>query len=144
MDGDGCTLLAGDRRELDEIALVTIDGGRRKPQDQRRQRGRLAHSRHRFHEAEAGCAALQALGRWVTTDVLPSTRKPGGYVAGQEGIASGENIPEVFLASARLMARRIFDGGKARHSTLEVENAILGAHSATTVPSYMVSHVSQS
>jgi hypothetical protein len=27
MDGDGFALLAGDRLELDEIALVTIEGG---------------------------------------------------------------------------------------------------------------------
>lgn len=35
---------------------------------------------------------------WVTRDVLPSIRKNGGYIAGQEKLASGELSDAEFLA----------------------------------------------
>lgn len=33
---------------------------------------------------------------WVTREVLPSIRKNGGYIAGQEKVATGEMSPEEF------------------------------------------------
>jgi prophage antirepressor-like protein len=58
--------------------------------------------------------AARRFKRWVTGDVLPSIRKHGGYIAGQEKVATGE------MDRAELMAR----GLEAAHSFLrEAEEA---------------------
>lgn len=55
--------------------------------------------------------------RWVTAEVLPSIRKNGGYIAGQEGMA-----PEELLAQALLVAQRTLEEQAAKLATLEAEN----------------------
>lgn len=42
--------------------------------------------------------------RWVTSEVLPSIRKNGGYIMGQEGMA-----PEELLSQALLVAQRTLE-----------------------------------
>ena len=57
---------------------------------------------------------------WVTSEVLPSIRKHGGYIAGQESMS-----PEELMAKALLVAQRTLAEREARISALTVENAIL-------------------
>lgn len=58
--------------------------------------------------------------RWVTAEVIPSIRKNGGYVAGQENMT-----PEELMAAALLMANKTIENQKLRLSTLTVENQIM-------------------
>lgn len=58
--------------------------------------------------------------RWVTSDVIPSIRKHGGYINGQENMT-----PEELMASALLMAQKTLADRDARISTLTVENQIM-------------------
>ena len=44
---------------------------------------------------------------WVTQEVLPSIRKNGGYIAGQERLRSGEMSDLEFLARAQEVAGRV-------------------------------------
>ena len=53
--------------------------------------------------------------KWVTSEVLPSIRKNGGYIAGQEQLT-----PSELMAKALLVAER-----EARISELKVQNAIM-------------------
>lgn len=55
--------------------------------------------------------------RWVTSEVIPSIRKHGGYINGQENMT-----PEELMASALLMAQKTLADRDARISTLTVEN----------------------
>ncbi len=55
--------------------------------------------------------------KWVTAEVLPSIRKNGGYIMGQESMA-----PEELLAQALLVAQRTLEEQAAKLETLEVEN----------------------
>lgn len=58
--------------------------------------------------------------KWVTAEVLPSIRKNGGYIAGQEGMA-----PEELLAQALLVAQRTLERQEAALKVLEEENHAL-------------------
>ena len=58
--------------------------------------------------------------RWVTSEVLPSIRKNGGYITGQEGMA-----PEELLAQALLVAQRTLERQEAALKALEEENHAL-------------------
>ena len=58
--------------------------------------------------------------RWVTSEVLPSIRKNGGYIMGQEGMA-----PEELLAQALLVAQRTLERQEAALKALEEENHAL-------------------
>lgn len=58
--------------------------------------------------------------RWVTSEVIPSIRKHGGYINGQESMT-----PEELMASALLMAQKTLADRDARISTLTVENQIM-------------------
>ena len=58
--------------------------------------------------------------KWVTSEVLPSIRKNGGYIAGQN-----EMTPEELMAKALIMAQKTIAEREARISTLTVENQIL-------------------
>ena len=60
------------------------------------------------------------LKRWVTSEVIPSIRKHGGYINGQENMT-----PEELMASALLMAQKTLADRDARISTLTVENQIM-------------------
>lgn len=57
---------------------------------------------------------------WVTEEVLPSIRRNGGYIAGQEAMT-----PEELMAAALIMANKTIENQKARLSTLTVENQIM-------------------
>lgn len=58
--------------------------------------------------------------KWVTSEVLPSIRKHGGYIAGQETMS-----PEELMASALLMAQKTIEARDARISALTVQNQIM-------------------
>lgn len=58
--------------------------------------------------------------RWVTSEVIPSIRKHGGYINGQENMT-----PEELMASALLMAQKTLADRDARISTLTVKNQIM-------------------
>lgn len=58
--------------------------------------------------------------RWVTSEVLPSIRKNGGYIAGQEQLT-----PSELMASALLVANKTLAERDARISELTVQNAIM-------------------
>lgn len=58
--------------------------------------------------------------RWVTSEVIPSIRKHGGYINGQENMT-----PEELMASALLMAQKTLADRDARISMLTVENQIM-------------------
>lgn len=58
--------------------------------------------------------------RWVTSEVLPSIRKTGGYLAGQEQLS-----PEELMARALLVAQKTIADREARISSLTVENQTL-------------------
>lgn len=58
--------------------------------------------------------------RWVTSEVLPSIRKTGGYIAGQE-----ELTPEELMAKALMVAQKTIADREARISGLVVENQIM-------------------
>lgn len=55
--------------------------------------------------------------KWVTSQVLPSIRKHGRYIAGQEGLP-----PDQLMEKALLVAQRTLEEQSARLSALQVEN----------------------
>lgn len=57
---------------------------------------------------------------WIFDEVLPSIRRNGGYIAGQEAMT-----PEELMAAALIMANKTIENQKARLSTLTVENQIM-------------------
>lgn len=58
--------------------------------------------------------------RWVTGEVLPSIRKNGGYIVGQENMT-----PEELMAAALMVAQKTIENQKVRLSALTVENQIM-------------------
>lgn len=58
--------------------------------------------------------------KWVTSEVLPSIRKNGGYIAGQE-----QMTPEKLMAKALLVANKTLAERDARISELTVQNTIM-------------------
>lgn len=58
--------------------------------------------------------------RWVTSEVLPSIRKNGGYIAGQEQLTPSELMAKALLVANKTLAER-----EARISELKVQNAIM-------------------
>nr|DAG46614.1 MAG TPA: hypothetical protein [Caudoviricetes sp.] len=58
--------------------------------------------------------------RWVTSEVLPSIRKNGGYLAGQDQLT-----PEELMAKALLYANKTLAERDARISELTVQNQTL-------------------
>ncbi len=61
----------------------------------------------------------KAFKRWITHEVIPSIRKHGGYVAGQEHMSDEE-----LIAKALLMAQKTIADRDARISALQVEVAV--------------------
>lgn len=55
--------------------------------------------------------------RWVTSEVLPSIRRTGGYIQGQETLSSAE-----LMAKALMVAQKTLSEREARISELTVEN----------------------
>lgn len=62
----------------------------------------------------------KAFKRWITSEVIPSIRKNGGYIAGQ-----AELSPEELMARALMVAQKTLAERDARISTLTVENQIM-------------------
>ena len=58
--------------------------------------------------------------RWVTSEVLPSIRKSGGYIAGQKELS-----PEELMARALKVANDVLAAWEARISELTVQNTIM-------------------
>ena len=58
--------------------------------------------------------------KWVTSEVLPSIRKNGGYIAGQEQLTPSELMAKALLVANKTLAER-----EARISDLTVQNAIM-------------------
>lgn len=58
--------------------------------------------------------------RWITHDVIPSIRKNGGYIAGQENMTAEE-----LMAKALLVAKKTIEEKEAELSRKQVENAIM-------------------
>ena len=63
--------------------------------------------------------------RWVTSEVLPSIRKSGGYIAGQETLSDVE-----LLAKALIVAQNTLRQREARIKGLEVENSQLSVENS--------------
>lgn len=58
--------------------------------------------------------------RWITHEVIPSIRKTGGYIAGQEAMTAEELMAKALMVARETLARR-----EAELSQAKVENAIL-------------------
>lgn len=58
--------------------------------------------------------------RWVFDEVLPSIRKNGGYIVGQEAMTAEE-----LMAKALLVAKKTIEEKEAELSRKQVENAIM-------------------
>ncbi len=58
--------------------------------------------------------------RWVTAEVLPSIRKHGGYIAGQEELSDSELIAKALVVAQRTLADR-----EKRLADLTVQTAIM-------------------
>lgn len=58
--------------------------------------------------------------RWVTSEVLPSIRKTGGYIAGQETMSAEELMAKALMVAQQTLARR-----EAELSRKTVEAAIM-------------------
>ena len=48
----------------------------------------------------------KAFKRWITHEVLPSIRKTGGYITGQEGLSDTELLEKAVLVAQRRIAER--------------------------------------
>ena len=62
----------------------------------------------------------KAFKRWVTSEVLPSIRKHGGYINGQ-----AEMSPEELMAKALQVAQKTLEEREARIGVLAAENSAL-------------------
>lgn len=62
----------------------------------------------------------KAFKRWITSEVIPSIRKTGGYIAGQ-----AELSPEELMAKALMVAQKTLAERETRISALTVENQIM-------------------
>lgn len=62
----------------------------------------------------------KAFKRWITHEVIPSIRKTGGYIAGQETMSDAELMAKALIVAQRAIAQR-----EARISALTVENEIM-------------------
>ena len=62
----------------------------------------------------------KAFKRWITHEVIPSIRKSGGYIAGQESMTADE-----LMAKALMVAQKTLADREARLSVLTVENQIM-------------------
>lgn len=74
--------------------------------------------------------------RWVTSVVLPSIRKHGGYIAGQEALSDDELLAKaVLVAESKLKERdNQIAALEAKHTVLEAKNAALEAENAVMLP----------
>ena len=71
--------------------------------------------------------------RWVTSEVLPSIRKHGGYIAGQEQLT-----PQELMAKALLVANKTLTDREARISELTAQNSQLAVDKQIMQPKAFV------
>lgn len=64
--------------------------------------------------------AAKPFRKWVTSEVLPSIRKNGGYIAGQEELS-----PQELMAKALLVAQKTLTDRDARIKELTAQNQIM-------------------
>ena len=62
----------------------------------------------------------KAFKRWITSEVIPSIRKTGGYLMGQEQLSPSELMAKALMVAQKTLAER-----DARISALTVENQIM-------------------
>ena len=62
----------------------------------------------------------KAFKRWITHEVIPSIRKTGGYLAGQESMTAEELMAKALMVAQQTLAER-----EVRLSALTVENQIM-------------------
>lgn len=62
----------------------------------------------------------KAFKRWITSEVIPSIRKTGGYIMGQEQLSPSELMAKALMVAQKTLAER-----DARISALTVENQIM-------------------
>lgn len=62
----------------------------------------------------------KAFKRWITHEVIPSIRRSGGYIAGQDNMT-----PDELMAKALMVAQKTLADREARISALTVENQIM-------------------
>ena len=62
----------------------------------------------------------KAFKRWITSEVIPSIRKNGGYIMGQEQLSPSELMAKALMVAQKTLAER-----DARISALTVENQIM-------------------
>ena len=62
----------------------------------------------------------KAFKRWITHEVIPSIRKTGGYIAGQEELSD-----EALMAKALDVAHRVLEEREKRIAALEQEKALM-------------------
>lgn len=72
---------------------------------------------------------LKRFKRWVTHEVLPSIRKTGGYIAGQEEMTEDE-----IMAKALLVANNKINELKSKNNNLEIQNSKLLVSNETMKP----------
>lgn len=65
-------------------------------------------------------AVAEAFQAKIADEVIPSIRRNGGYIAGQESMT-----PEELMAAALIMAQKTIENQKTRLSSLTVENQIM-------------------
>lgn len=70
--------------------------------------------------ARSELPGADAFERWIFDEVLPSIRKSGGYIAGQERMT-----PEELMAKALMVAQKTLEEREARISALTVQNQIM-------------------
>lgn len=73
----------------------------------------------------------KAFKKWVTGTVLPSIRKNGGYIAGQEKLATGEMTDAELLSRSLVVAHRVLAERDARIAALAPKAAIVDEHMAS-------------
>lgn len=71
----------------------------------------------------------RAFKRWITHEVIPSIRKTGGYIAGEESMTDEE-----LLAKALLVMRQKLEQREARIQGLTVENSRLTVENQIAAP----------
>ena len=67
--------------------------------------------------------------KWVTSEVLPSIRKNGGYIAGQEQLS-----PQELMAKALMVAQKTLADREARISELTAQNSQLNVEKQIMQP----------
>lgn len=67
--------------------------------------------------------------KWVTSEVLPSIRRNGGYIAGQDNMT-----PEELMAAALVVANKTIENQKARLASLTTQNSALAVDNQIMKP----------